>query len=102
MKQKLKVTWARILNIKTLQQIGKTYTKYICLLYIQKSYSFPATYTETTLISAPLQSEFDHEYNSNESGLFQHFYPWRLFIILSNFRNSYEVIISQSVSNGLK
>lgn len=47
MKQKLKVTWARILNIKTLQQIGKTYTKYICLLYIQKSYSFPATYTET-------------------------------------------------------
>lgn len=46
MKQKLKVTWARILNIKTLQQIGKTYTKYIYLLYIQKSYSFPATYTE--------------------------------------------------------
>lgn len=61
MKQKLKVTWARILNIKTLQKIGKTYTKYKCLLYIQKSYSFPATYTETALIMAPLQSKLDHE-----------------------------------------
>lgn len=61
MKQKLKVTWARILNIKTLQQIGKTYTKCIYLLYIQKSYSFPATYTERALIMAPLQSELDHE-----------------------------------------
>lgn len=61
MKQKLKVTWARNLNIKTLQKIGKTYTKYICLLYIQKSYSFPATYTETALTMAPLQSKLDHE-----------------------------------------
>lgn len=45
MKQKLKVTWTRILNIKTLQQIGKTQTKYIDVYFISKKVTLSLPHT---------------------------------------------------------
>lgn len=49
MKQKLKVTWTRILNIKTLQQIGKTQTKYIDVYFISKKVTLSLPHTRRQL-----------------------------------------------------